>query len=189
MLGSVAGWSLIICVIFLIFTFVASLSESTLLRKIFFSVALVSLILCIVSLIVSAILGRIAKSSYYEAESVKTYELINLTDCSEINSEVYGTRFYCIATFNEKEVFLYYYRNENGNIERGKKDASCVEINETDIITPSIDEYTTVEKSTINNDLFWYWYGEDKRYTEIAQRYVFNVPKDTVIYKFELDNQ
>ena len=125
--------------------------------------------------------------SYEEVAQTGDWELISLTDNSEIAGNVSGGLFYVHVSIDTDEAYSFYYKVNNGGIKRGKVNADYTTIYEKDDCTPHVVEHTTYIKNKMNKVLrliLAFGYGESSQKT-----YEIYTPTGTILRTFSLDAQ
>lgn len=132
-------------------------------------------------------LGGIDALSYEEVAQTGDWELVSLTDNSELSGSGSGGLFYVHVSIDTDEVYSFYYEVNNGGVKKGKVDADYTTIYEKDDCTPHVVEYTTYTKIKMNKVLraiLTFGYGESSNTT-----YEIYIPKGTILRTFSLDAQ
>lgn len=122
-----------------------------------------------------------------EVSQTGNWELVSITDNSQISGEAHGSIFYVRASLDTDEVYTFYYALEDGGIKKGKVDVKTATLYEKDDCTPHVVEYTTYTKNKMPDVLraiLAFGYGEK---TEKA--YEIYAPTGTVLRAFNLDMQ
>lgn len=125
--------------------------------------------------------------SYNEVSQTGNWELVSITDDSQISGKGSGGLFYVRVSVDTDEVYSFYYQVNDGGFRRGKVGADKTIIYEKDDCTPHIVEYTTYTKNKMNSILraiLAFGYGESSQKT-----YEIYTPKGTILRTFNLDSQ
>lgn len=132
-------------------------------------------------------LAGIGCLSYNEVSQTGNYEMVSLTDNSQISGKGSGGLFYVHISIDTDEVYSFYYKTDDDGIKRGKVEAESTIIYEKDDCTPHVVEYTTYTKNKMNNVLrgiLAFGYGESS-----DKSYEIYTPKGTILREFSLDSQ
>lgn len=132
-------------------------------------------------------LSGIDALSYEEVAQTGDWELVSLTDNSELSGSGSVGLFYVHVSIDTDEVYSFYYEVNNGGVKRGKVDADYTTIYEKDDCTPHVVEYTTYTKNKMNKVLraiLAFGYGEPSQKT-----YEIYTPTGTILRTFFLDAQ
>lgn len=125
--------------------------------------------------------------SYEKVAQTGDWELVSLTDNSEISGSCSRGLFYVHVSIDTDEVYSFYYDVDNGGVKRGKVDANYTTIYEKDDCTPHVVEYTTYTKNKMNKVLraiLAFGYGESSQ-----KNYEIYTPTGTILRTFSLDTQ
>ena len=132
-------------------------------------------------------LSGIGTLSYEEVTQTGDWELVSLTDNSEISGSGSGSLYYVHVSIDTNDVYSFYYEVNNGGVKRGKVDADYTTIYEKDDCTPHVVEHTTYTKNKMNKVLraiLAFGYGESSQKT-----YEIYTPTGTILRTFSLDAQ
>ena len=125
--------------------------------------------------------------SYNEVSQTGNWELVSITDDSQISGKGSGGLFYVRVSIDTEEVYSFYYQVNEGGFKRGKVDADTTTIYEKDDCTPHVVEYTTYTKNKMNSILriiLAFGYGESSQKT-----YEIYTPTGTILRTFNLNSQ
>ena len=125
--------------------------------------------------------------SYTEVSQTGNWDLVSITDNSQISGKGSGGLFYVRVSVDTDEIYSFYYQVNDDGFRRGKVDADTTIIYEKDDCTPHIVQYTTYTKNKMNNILraiLAFGYGESSQET-----YEIYTPKGTILRTFNLDSQ
>ena len=124
---------------------------------------------------------------YDEVSETNNWELVSITDSSQISGKGSSGLFYVYVSIDTEEVYTFYYQVDDGGFKRGKVDADVTTIYEKDDCSPHVVEYTTYTKNKMNSILrifLAFGYGESSQKT-----YKIYTPTGTILRTFELDSQ
>lgn len=125
--------------------------------------------------------------SYTEVEQTNSFELVSLSDDSQVSVRKSGAYCYIIAV-ETKEVYSFYYKVNDNGFARKTVNANDTIIYEQENGTPCVIEYTTYTKNKMNGILrtiLAFGYGGERQ----KNSYEIYVPKGTIVRTFELDTQ
>lgn len=117
--------------------------------------------------------------SYDEVSQTGNWELVSITDDSQISGKGSGGLFYVRVSIDTEEVYSFYYQVNDDGFKRGKVDADTTTIYEKDDCTPHVVEYTTYTKNKMNSILriiLAFGYGESSQKT-----YEIYTPTGTIL--------
>lgn len=129
----------------------------------------------------------IERLSYDEVSQTGNWELVSITDDSQISGKGSGGLFYVRISIDTEEVYSFYYQVNDDGFKRGKVDADTTTIYEKDDCLPHVVEYTTYTKNKMNSILriiLAFGYGESSQKT-----YEIYTPTGTIFRTFNLDSQ
>ena len=146
------------------------------------------IVVCIISIIFFVcslfVVNKLINMTYEETLKTADWQLEALSDTSQITG--HGSLFY--LTLNTNEMYLFYYKGEDGRLKFGKIDANKSEICEGDY-TPHIIRYTKYTRSQLNPRLRKILFGEDKSDDPYENIYEIYVPEGTLVRNFKIDLQ
>ncbi len=132
-------------------------------------------------------LAGIGDFTYEEISQTGDWELVSITDNSQISGEAHGGMFYVYASLDTDEVYTFYYSIEDGGIKKGKVNANAATIYEKEDCTPHVVEYTTYtinKMPSVLRAILAFGFGES---TE--KSYKIYTPTGTVLRSFNLNEQ
>ena len=144
-------------------------------------------ILAIVGLIGFFGLDKIRTSTIEEISKTGEWDIVSLTDNSEVDGSTTGGLFYVYCSIDTDEVYSFYYETTDGGIKRGKVDADNTTIYEKEDCIPHVVEYTTYTKNKMNKtlrEILAFGFGESSK-----KSYEIYAPSGSVIRTFSLDAQ
>lgn len=135
--------------------------------------------------------------SYEEVVQTDDWELVSLTDNSEISGSGSSGLFYVHVSIDTDEVYSFYYKVNNGGVKRGKVDADYTTIYEKDDCTPHVVEHTLYTKNKMNKVLmailtFGYYSNpiQPIQPSQTSQKtYEIYTPTGTILRTFSQDAQ
>lgn len=125
--------------------------------------------------------------SYDETVQTGNWELVAITDDSQISGKGSGGLFYVHISIDTDEIYSFYYKVDNGGFKRGTVNAESSIIFEKDNCTPHVVEYTTYTKNKMNvvlRAILAFGYG-----TSDQKSYEIYTPTGTILRTFSLDSQ
>ncbi len=149
-------------------------------------------LICIAICILASLVGYggikgIDMLSYTEVEQTNSFELVSLSDDSQVSVKRGGAYYYIIAV-ETKEVYSFYYKVNDNGFARKTVNANGTIIYEQENGAPYVIEYTTYTKNKMNGILraiLAFGYGGEWQ----EKSYEIYVPKGTIVRTFELDTQ
>ncbi len=148
----------------------------------------IKMVICIVLGIVGFLgICGIDCLSYDEVLQTGNWELVSITDDSQISGKGSGGLFYVRVSIDTDEVYSFYYQVNDDGFKKGKVDADKTTIYEKADCVPHVVEYTTYTKNKMNSILriiLAFGYGESSQKT-----YEIYTPTGTILRTFDLDLQ
>ena len=143
-------------------------------HTILFTIVLIATILVVLCLGIYCGFPEMAikAAEWNEPYNYTTHQIVNLSDNSEINGRINGTRYYVRGYIGEETIYHYYYQQDDGGLKLQK-------VSENDATIYFTDGEPRVE-----------WYSQVRTFWRVSETKYFckiYIPEGSMTTKFEID--